>query len=176
MTLPDNQKPKRDYTKFFTYPETAIYMAKLLDARSGEMVLEPSAGNGALVSAVKKYCATCIIDAVELYPKWEKDLKAAGSHHVFIRDFLDIPLYHNYYDKCIANPPFGNGVDLQAHFDKICDLVKDGGKVVMIVPEEFNPTYEKHFIKNYTAYPLENWSKNSDGTTTPIKIISFINS
>lgn len=73
------------------------------------------------------------------------------------------------FTSCIANPPFGNGIDLNAHFNHICSHVKEGGKIVMIVPENFNPPVD------YKTYSAKNWAVNSDGSTTPIKIICFNN-
>lgn len=165
----------RDYTKFFTYPETAELMVNLLkwgndfyDSEGTLKVLEPSAGNGAIVKALrKKFGKLMWIDAVEKDNRWFEELDAM-CNRTFIQDFLQYPSPRQ-YDACVANPPFGNGVDLQAHFDKICECVKEGGQIIMIVPQDFNPPVENRI------YRLENWSKNSDGTTTAIKIISFIN-
>jgi predicted RNA methylase len=157
----------RDYTKFFTYPETAEFMAKLLDPKEYDYILEPSAGNGALVKAVKKIQPKCYVDAIEIDRKWQDELKNCADS-VHIEDFTMTPRTF-FYDKCIANPPFGNETNLEDHFDNIIDHVKRGGKIVMLVPESFNPKLK------FSTYPLENWSKNKDGTTTPIKIIEFKN-
>lgn len=166
-----SNETKRDYRKFFTYPETAAFMARLLNATDGQQIIEPSAGDGRLVKAVNDFSGDgVIIDAVELDDQWEKDLNPI-CRKVFISDFLRVPLLKNSYDGCIANPPFGNGVDLQSHFDKIHDIVKPLGKIIAIVPFDFFPTA----VRNYYFHPLENWSKNSDGTTTAIKLIEFKN-
>lgn len=159
---------KRNYEKFFTYPETAEFMVSLLSPFGNFSILEPSAGNGAIVKALRKrFESSCEIHAVELDNVWFDALDDM-CEKVFIQDFLE---FHTSfpYDACIANPPFGNSVDLQAHFDNICECVKEGGQIIMIVPQDFNPPVENRI------YRLENWSKNSDGTTTPIKIISFTN-
>lgn len=162
---------KRDYSKFFTYPETAAYMAGLLNAAFGEKILEPSAGNGALIRAVKKHSGNGVLMyACEIQEHNADDLEEI-CHWYVIADFLTDEISEDWilFDGCIANPPFGNGVDLQAHFDKIRRIVKYDGKIVMIVPEDFDPGI------THKVHPLENWSKNSDGTTTPIKIIEFNN-
>jgi 16S rRNA G1207 methylase RsmC len=165
----------RDYTKFFTPSHTAKLLVSLVNPQTDDVVLEPSAGEGAIVRAIKQHNAGVKVFAFDINKDFKPLLRNAGANVVVIKDFLLIPVYAK-FTSCIANPPFGNGIDLQAHFDHICDHVKDGGKIVMIVPIDFNPNYSKHFIKNFTARPLENWSKNSDGTTTEIKIIEFINS
>lgn len=173
IALPTENKSsvavKRDYRKFFTYPETADFMISLLkDYKDVFKVLEPSAGNGALIKAlIKRFPVNAVIDAVEKDNVWFNDLEDMCAK-VFIQDFLEFHSSYK-YDACVANPPFGNGVDLQAHFDNICELVKEGGQIILIVPEDFTPSISHETI------PLENWSKNSDGTSTPIKIIHFSN-
>lgn len=160
----------RDYTKFFTLPETAKFMAELLDPKHNDVILEPSAGNGALVKAVIEQSPKSIIFAFELDPQWEDDLRKSGDTIVVIKDFLDVPVYAK-FSSCIANPPFGNSIDLQAHFDHIRAAVKTGGRIVMIVPEDFEPPAPYY----YRSFPLKNWGTNKDGTVTSIKIISFLN-
>lgn len=157
----------RDYTRFFTPTDTANFMADLLEPKEGDAILEPSAGNGALVKAVKNKCPKSIVFAFELYKQWEEDLRMAGANIVVIKDFLEIPV-HAKFTSCIANPPFGNGTDFQAHFDRIRSHVKVGGRIVMIVPDNFVQI-------SYEFYPIPNWANNKDGTITPIKLIAFEN-
>lgn len=158
---------RRDYTKFFTYPETAKFMAEIINPKPMEFVLEPSAGNGALVKAIKTISPESLVVAVELYNQWFIELTECADI-VIIRDFLQFESIPK-FNHCIANPPFGNGIDLDAHINKMRSMVKKGGKIVVIVPLDYN------INEPHQTYDLENWSKNSDGTTTEIKIISFLN-
>ncbi len=158
---------KRDYTKFFTYPDTAKFMAALLNPHPRDFVLEPSAGSGNLVRAVKAECPECHVCAVELYEEFRDELKLIADV-VVIKDFLEVPTTPK-FSSCIANPPFGNGTDLQAHFERIREAVKVGGRIVVLLPADFDMKME------HAEYPVSNWSTNSDGTTTPIKIVSFKN-
>lgn len=158
----------RDYTKFFTPDSVANFMVSLVNPKVDDVVLEPSAGNGAIVKAIKKHDAGVNVFAFDINEDFKELLKESGAEIVVIKDFLTIPV-HAKFTSCIANPPFGKGIDLQAHFNHICSHVKYGGQIVMIVPNEFTPKIVHH------TYPCENWSNNSDGTTTEIKIISFNN-
>lgn len=162
------QAIQRNYEKFFTPEDVAWYLVEHLDPRPGQAVLEPSAGNGSLVRAVIKKCSDAIVFAFEVNRKYEQDLRDAGAKIVVIKDFLEAPELAK-WTSCVANPPFGNGIDLQAHFDKICRVVKTGGKIIMIVPADFDPK------RDHKMHYLNNWSSNSDGTTTQIKIIEFNN-
>jgi len=159
---------KRDYTKFFTPHHIASFMVGLVNPKVDDVVLEPSAGNGSIVRAIKQYNAGVKVFAFDINEDFKPFLRNAGANIVVIKDFLEIPVYAK-FTSCVANPPFGNGIDLQAHFNHICNHVKDGGKIVLIVPQDFTPTIPHETI------PIENWSKNSDGTITPIKIIHFTN-
>lgn len=162
------QTTQRNYEKFFTPEDVAWYMAEHLDPQPDEVFLEPSAGNGSLVRAVMEKCPRAHVFAFEINPEYEQDIKDAGAKVVVIKNFLEIPCYAK-FTGCIANPPFGNETDLRAHFDHIRLHVKTGGKVVMIVPADFDPKCE------HRTHNLNNWSTNSDGTTTTIKIIEFDN-
>jgi len=158
----------RDYSKFFTPDEHANYMVDWLDLKVGERGFDPSAGNGQLIRAVKrKHGDTVIVNAIELNRQHEDDLKNIADY-VWLEDFLK-HTDSGEYDFCIANPPFGNGIDLVGHLDHIREMVKENGRIVMIVPQDFKPRC------SFLSHKISNWSSNSDGTTTPIKIIMFNN-
>lgn len=157
----------RDYSKFFTPDEHADFMVDWLNLKVGDAGFDPSAGNGQLVRAVRrKHGDTVIINAIELNKEYEDDLQCADN--LWLQDFLD-HRDSGEYDFCIANPPFGNGIDLLAHVEHMREMTKLGGKIVMIVPADFNPKCSFSFKK------IDNYSSNSDGTTTPIKMIMFTN-
>lgn len=156
---------KRDYSKFFTPKKVADFMVELLEPKDGEVILEPSAGDGSLVRAVKEKCPKALVFACEIDNKWHCELKKVADV-VVIKDFLKYPTTPK-HSKCISNPPFGNGIDLITHVDRMIEAVTRGGRLVILVPDDFNPEI------GHTAYYVENWSKNSDGTVTPIKIIEM---
>lgn len=158
----------RDYTKFFTPDEHADFMADVLDLQDGDYVLDPHAGDGKLVVALRKrYGSNIKVDAVEINKEYV-DLLPFLCDSLFVEDFLQ---HHGpgEYDACIDNPPFGNETDLKEHFDHVRELVKIGGTIVMIVPESFNVG------TSCMVKPIKNWSTNSDGTITEIKIVMFKN-
>jgi tRNA1(Val) A37 N6-methylase TrmN6 len=159
---------KRDYSKFFTPNSIAMFMASLLSPKDDQVILEPSAGHGALIRAVKYNNPSCKVFAFDINEVFKPYMRNAGASIAVIKDFLTIPVYAK-FSGCIANPPFGNETNLQAHFDHIRSHVKKAGKIVMIAPADFDPGIE------HNSHSIENWAKNSDGTTTPIKVIEFIN-
>lgn len=159
----------RNYEKFFTPEPIADVMADILNPMPSDVILEPHAGNGSLCRAIKRKCINAFIIAVENDSKWADSLSNKNTCDIYLqKDFLHFDSIPR-FTSCIANPPFGNGINLLAHFNQIIRHVKTGGKIVMIVPETFTPDIPHETI------PINNWSANSDGTTTAIKIIHFNN-
>lgn len=114
---------KRDYTKFFTPSHIAKYMVGLVLPQIGDIILEPSAGNGSIVRSIKENNAGVRVFAFDINEEFEPYLRNAGADIVVIKDFLSIPV-HAKFTSCIANPPFGNGIDLDAHFNHIVITLK----------------------------------------------------
>lgn len=158
----------RDYSRFYTLPETADRMVQLVRPIYKSMtILEPHAGNGRIVDAIRRFDGDVYIEANEIDGSCLGSLLDSGANYVTIGDFLEFPERYR-YDRIIANPPFGNGIDIKAHFDKMVRLLHPMGhsKLISIVPEDFYPEVE------YESEPLENWGKNKDGTVTRIKIVT----
>lgn len=152
---------KRDYRKFYTYPETAAYMVQLAEVEIGMRILEPSAGEGAIIIAVKNWRKDVTVHAVEINKDNRRALAEAGADTLTTGDFLEYKGFRR-YDRVIANPPFGNGIDLDAHISRMYELLKHGGRMVVLIPTTFKDPDIAYTI------PLQNWSKNSDGTITEI--------
>lgn len=155
---------KKDYKKFYTPDNVAELMAYMLSPEPNGVYLEPHAGGGALVSAIKRQCKLCTVVAVEKNEDEAFSLKREKADIVITKDFLQfesIPTFSGIVD----NPPFGNGIDFGQHFYKMYSHVKNGGKIITIAPRDYTPDVPHGYLN------IENWSKNSDGSTTPIKII-----
>lgn len=157
---------QRDYRRFFTPDDIADRMVQLLDPQPGDQILEPSAGNGSLVKALRRTGVQDLcIEAVEMDARHHEHLQGI-TNCVMIGDFLQMRLRPGVANKIIANPPFGNGIDLDAHVAKMIGLLKPGGRAVIIVPRGFREGLGKEHL-------IDNWARNSDGSMTAIKIIVF---
>lgn len=124
MTLPmwEEERPShdRDASQWFTPP----WLAKRLVAWCGSppvsRVLEPSAGGGALVDAVRDRWAFAVVDAYETDSRWASVLRARPDTWrcappavvVHERDFLASPVPSEPYDLAAMNPPFEGGQDI----------------------------------------------------------------
>lgn len=170
----NNPKPiMRDYTKFFTPDEVADLLVSLAGIEEHHTVLEPSAGNGYILKSMvrchRKIAMEASIHAVEINSEHYSELNDSCANIVITGDFLQVPLREKTYDRIIANPPFGNETVVNDHIEKMISLLKPGGKLVAIVPEDYIP---KGF---YVPLELENWATNKDGSKTTIKIIIINN-
>lgn len=96
----------------------------------GMNVLEPSAGEGGIASAVAE--AGSVIDCVEMNAKRAGVIYAAGyARSVTMADFLAIP-QRPVYDRVLMNPPFADKADI-AHVTHAMGFIKAGGLVVAIM-------------------------------------------
>lgn len=105
-------------------------------------VLEPSAGEGALIWALKDSARRGSVElrfvAVELHPGRAKALRMAGLDHasgdqVLERDFLTVtPDEIGLFDRIVMNPPFDRQNDI-AHVVHAARFLAPGGKLVAIM-------------------------------------------
>lgn len=164
----------RDYSRYYTPPSTAALLVEIADISEGMKILEPSAGSGAIVNAIRNEWPDNVeIHAVELKPMVVRDhLIYAGADITICGDFLKVPLEGAGYDRIVANPPFGNETDLGDHWYKMWCSLKIHGLIVAIMPVDFKiPGFLKGNVLDIT--PLSNWTANKDGTVTSICIIKF---
>lgn len=105
-------------------------MLELANLASGMTVLEPSAGEGALASAVA--AAGCAVDCVEQNAKRAGVTYAAGiARAVTMADFLALPM-QPVYDRIVMNPPFADKADI-AHVRHALGFLKPGGVLVAVM-------------------------------------------
>lgn len=125
----------KDEFEYFPTPEDVVSRlieeANILD---GMMVLEPSAGQGAIVKAVYEAADDVMIDMYELMPANNDVLR---SLHIPLSgvgeptDFLTVepkPLY----DRVVMNPPFGKQADIK-HVLHALKFLKEGGLLVSVM-------------------------------------------
>lgn len=147
--------------EFYPTPKTLIdKMLDGIDFNTVKTVLEPSAGNGAIVEGLlerskQSYRGEEIdIDVVEIEPDFQKILKGKGYKLVY-DDFLTFEA-DKHYDLIIMNPPFSNG---DKHLLKALEMQENGGEVIAIVNAETirNPfgNRRKELVKLLEEYNAE---------------------
>lgn len=178
----DNRNLKKEYQFFETPAELADELAELLQiprvinfSNQTAMkfrILEPSAGQGALVKALLRIESYRQIDCCELMPTNQTFLSKINEVNLIGDDFLKLgDEYNNYYDRIIANPPFSNNQDID-HVKKMYECLKPGGRMVTITSKHWElscnrkETDFRDWLEEVDAevYEIENGSFKSSGT------------
>lgn len=114
---------------FPTPAEIAARVVEFAEIERGHLVLEPSAGTGALLKALPEGHRA---HAVEINEALAQDLRERFPHcPVACRDFLEVPARSCTFDRVVMNPPFQNGADLK-HIRHALTFLKPGGRLVAI--------------------------------------------
>ena len=125
---------KRNIKKEFQFYATPTHLSKrlveLACLEDGDVILEPSAGQGSILDVVKALGLNVKIDCCELMPENKKVLEDKG-YEVQWGDFLALNEDWK-YTKIIANPPFAKNQDIK-HVRKMYNHLEDTGKVVAIM-------------------------------------------
>lgn len=123
---------------FPTPPELAARMVDLAGIEPGHRVLDPSAGTGHILRAVRTAAhlqgigKSAVRTAVEIDARLCDRLRTneAGAH-VVCGDFLQCSGELGTFDRILMNPPFERAVDIQ-HIRHALGMLKDGGRLVAI--------------------------------------------
>jgi len=174
MIITDNdtlRQWRKKYNFFRTPEEVADRMAYLIDDLGlGAKILEPHAGDGALIRAVVKAYPHfpvnihfCEIQD-ELCSAYVESYKKVGS------DFLAFfPTDDERYNGVIMNPPYKNGIDM-AHVDHAWDCIRPGGKVVCLISKATAELVEEE----YSGYISEMEVFNKKFKDTRIDAVMFL--
>lgn len=133
---------KKDYQFFPTPDHIAAHMVELAEIKPGNDILEPSAGQGAIVRAILdatqdfKMNDMISISVCEAMPQnitiLRKEFFEDDQEISIPTDFLEVPLTGMvYYDRIIANPPFTKGQDID-HIMHMLRLGKPLRKFVVV--------------------------------------------
>lgn len=144
---------------FPTPPAVAVRAVEMLAPEPDEQILEPSAGDGALVRALWAESPETIVDAVEPSSKLQAELKHSGVPLVAmdIREFDP----GTWYDGVLMNPPFE---DAQAvtHTIRAFEMLQPGGRLVAILPESVwyrtdraHTTFRSNYLDRYLTDEVE---------------------
>lgn len=117
---------------FFPTPRAIVdELIELADLSPGMRVLEPSAGHGAIASAVSKTGA--VVDAIEILPANCEVIAANGIQLMSLRcaDFLTVEPTE-FYDRVVMNPPFSRQQDIK-HVMHAFKFLKEGGRLVSVM-------------------------------------------
>lgn len=165
----DVKRDKRDEIKYLPKTDSEFYptprklcgeMIGLIDWKNVYTILEPSAGKGDIVDAIKKYCEygygkklthhysdkRIDVDCIEI----DENLRyvLSGKQYRVVHD--DFMTYNTQkrYDLIIMNPPFSVGAK---HLLRAIEMQREGGQIVCLLNAETirNPfTAERKLLAN----------------------------
>lgn len=130
--LESEARARTNATQFFpTPPDVITEILDLADVAAGHVVLEPSAGTGAIAAAAAKLVTA--VDCVERESDFADAIRDAGyARNLTVGDFLAVPP-DPVYDRVLMNPPFARGAGA-THVLHALQFVKPGGRLVAVLP------------------------------------------
>jgi phospholipid N-methyltransferase len=140
--------------QFFGTPDSlADEMASYLTIEEYDLILEPSAGQGALIKAIQRTKNDALVHYCELMELNRTFLERLPNVQYVTDNFL--LLAHNkvttgIFDKIIANPPFSKNQDIK-HIRLMWDCLKIGGRIVTIASKHWQ------YSSNKTEVSFKNW-------------------
>jgi hypothetical protein len=122
---------KKEFQFFATPTALARRLVALACINEGDSVLEPSAGDGAIVREIP-----CAVDCFEINPLMHAKLEAMPNASLLGDDFLaadpDAETFEwLQYDRIVANPPFTKNQDID-HIRHMFKCLKPGGRMVSV--------------------------------------------
>ena len=123
---------------FPTPPDLARRVVELAGIESGNHVLEPSAGTGALLDAIRETACAGSVVAIELNAALADSLRqrfdderTRGVWTILGYDFLEYQPEAVTFDRIVMNPPFDRGADIR-HIRHAFKMLAPGGRLVSI--------------------------------------------
>lgn len=135
---------KKEFQFFGTPENIANHLVYLADLNSNDTILEPSAGQGAIIKAINKV-SDIVPDCFELMDINRIVLNKSGLKFNLIGDDF---LKHNgkKYSKIIANPPFTKNQDID-HLREMYRCLLKGGRLICITSESWVNGHQKKQIE-----------------------------
>lgn len=126
-------RDNREGKDYFATPEpVGLKMVEWLNLRAGEKALEPSAGHGAIAKWFPDNTKNIFIE--QSY-SLSGQVSMLGNGEVRTQNFLDLGT-NNKFDGIAMNPPYGHGGhDAIQHLEKAFKHLRDGGRVIALIPE-----------------------------------------
>lgn len=167
---------KKEFQFFATPEKISKQLVSLAELKEDDTVLEPSAGQGAIIKEINKVC-NVVPDCFELMDVNTVVLNKSGLKFNLIgEDFLK----HNNktYTKIIANPPFTKNQDID-HLKEMYNCLGNQGRLVCITSESWvNGSQKKQIdFRNWLeeveaeVIDIEKGSFKESGTTVGGKIV-----
>jgi len=148
---------KKDFQFFATPAHLADRLVALAGLEKSHTLLEPSAGQGAIVEAIRRVSPKKPIAYYELMQQNRDILEQKDLYTLFLgEDFIKEGGIVQ-FDRIVANPPFTKNQDID-HVYKMYEVLKTGGKMVSIV----STSWQRGSQKKQVAF--RKWLNGVDAT------------
>jgi hypothetical protein len=139
----ESRNLKKEYQFFATPDDLADEVVQLASITEEHTILEPSAGQGAIVNAInrrlpnhKVYCFELMdINQTFLNKIPTVELLTKEGKSDFLNDYISV-------DRIIANPPFTKNLDV-THVKHMYECLKPGGRLVSITSQHWKTSNNK---------------------------------
>ncbi|MEN9431070.1 MAG: hypothetical protein RJA86_1929, partial [Pseudomonadota bacterium] len=127
------KRGEREGKEWYATPEpVGLMMVKLAGSHSGDDILEPSAGDGAIGRYMPSDASVTFIEPSE---SLASRARMNNTNANVIVDGFESHGTNNKYDAIVMNPPFGNGGSIAIkHLVKAFEHLRIGGRVVALLP------------------------------------------
>lgn len=159
---------QQEYQFFETPDDIADWLVMLAGGiHEADTVLEPSAGRGSLIRAVRRACPSVMVECYELMPENREFLCSMPNVILLGEDFTKDNT--GSYSKIIANPPFSGNQDID-HVWMMYKRLEEGGTLAAITSTHWKFASEKKCID------FRNWLEEMHGQVFEIGAGEFKNS
>jgi hypothetical protein len=137
---------QKEFQFFGTPSDLADELVSRAAIQPGHTILEPSAGQGAIVEAILRVFPDIEVDCYELMEINRTFLVKIDRCNILGDDFL-LDKGERLYDRIIANPPFSKNADV-THIKKMYSCLAPGGRIVTMASrhwEHCNNRVEREF-------------------------------
>ena len=168
---------KKEFQYFPTPEDIAVFMVNLADIRKYDRILEPSAGQGAIVDKILGVCDNT--NTITLCELMEQNVSVLQKKYNPVKIVMPITTTADFlaqpptpiFDKIIANPPFTKNQDI-LHVHHMELMLKPGGRLVSVTSKHWkfaNDKQSKYFREwlnslNAEVYDLDNGQFKESGT------------
>lgn len=165
----------KDLGFFATPPALAAELVELAEVQPGMRVLEPSAGEGAIVSALLLAGAdVCAFEIdVRRFSKLSRLSEEGRPVHLVLQNFMDVfpspEAWVQPFDRVVMNPPFCKVecADHIHHVQRAFAWLKPGGVLVSVLPASVSFRQDRRYRE------FRDWYKGHKGVLSDLPDGSF---
>ena len=131
---------KKDFQFFATPPDLADELVQMAEIDESHNILEPSAGQGAIVHAINRRYPEKVVNCYELMGVNRIVLERIPTVSLIGDDFMTPNVRR--FDRIVANPPFTKNQDID-HIQRMYDKLADGGILVSVASTHWQHSSNK---------------------------------